>query len=203
MQELMNAITNFTSGHTVAVYLFIFFGKILEVSISTLRTVLINKGMRIVGCIIAGLEYLLWLFITASVLTGYQEDPMKVVALTAAFALGNYIGSWLDEKLALGLCAVSIYLPSGKESLSLASYLREKGFGLTLLDGQGIEGDQKYVLQLTLKRKRTNEVIAIINDFTPNAFITVGQVSSVRGGYIKGAASKLPSLFGRSRNTER
>ena len=62
-----------------------------------------------------------------------------VVALTAAFALGNYIGSWLDEKLALGLCAVSIYLPSGKESLSLASYLREKGFGLTLLDGQGIE----------------------------------------------------------------
>ena len=80
-------IASFTSGHSVAVYLFIFFGKILEVSISTLRTVLINKGMRVVGCITAVLEYLLWLFITASVLTGYQEDPMKVIALTLAFAL--------------------------------------------------------------------------------------------------------------------
>lgn len=203
MQALMDAIASFTSGHTVAVYLFIFFGKIIEVSISTLRTVLINKGMRLVGCIAAVLEYLLWLFITASVLTGYQEDPMKVVALTLAFALGNYFGSWMDEKLALGLCAVSVYLPSGSESLQLAAFLREKGFGLTILDGQGIEGDEKYVLQLTLKRKRTNEVIAIINEFTPNAFITIGHVSSVRGGYIKGAASKLPAFFGRRRNAER
>ena len=203
MQALMNAIASFTSGHTIAVYLFIFFGKILEVSISTLRTVLINKGMRVVGCIIAAIEYILWLFITASVLTGYQEDPMKAIALTLAFALGNYIGSWMDEKLALGLCAVSVYLPSGAESLQLASFLREKGFGLTVLDGQGIDGEQKYVLQLTLKRKRTNEAIAIINDFTPNAFITVGQVSSVKGGYIKGAASKIPALFGRGRNAER
>ncbi len=128
---------------------------------------------------------------------------MKAIALTLAFALGNYIGSWMDEKLALGLCAVSVYLPSGAESLQLASFLREKGFGLTVLDGQGIDGEQKYVLQLTLKRKRTNEAIAIINDFTPNAFITVGQVSSVKGGYIKGAASKLPALFGRGRNAER
>ena len=58
-------------------------------------------------------------------------------------------------------------------------------------------------MQLTLKRKRSNEAIAIINEFTPNAFITIGHVSSVKGGYIKGAASKLPAFFGRWRNAER
>ncbi|NLZ72762.1 MAG: hypothetical protein GX905_02945, partial [Bacteroidales bacterium] len=60
------------------VYLFIFVGKILEVTVSTVRVVLINRGEKEKGAIIAFFEILLWLFITGTVLAGFQDDIIRV-----------------------------------------------------------------------------------------------------------------------------
>lgn len=191
MQNLLDAITAFTSGSTIGVYLFIFFGKILEVSLSTLRSVLINRGIRLAGSLVAIVEYLLWLFITASVLTGYKEDFLKAVALTLAYATGNYLGSWLDEKLAFGLCQATVLLPSCGESKQVAELLRENKFGLTVLDGKGMDDTDKEVLLLTMKRKRMGECASLINSVAPEAVITISQASSFSGGYLGNPASRL------------
>lgn len=96
----------FMSGQNIWVYAFIFFGKILEVSVSTLRIVLINRGIRLVGSLLAVIEIIIWLIVTSTVLNGFQTDPIRIVFYAAAFGMGNFIGSWLDEKLAFGLSLV-------------------------------------------------------------------------------------------------
>lgn len=195
MGELIQRIADFTAGTTLAVYLFIFIGKIVEVTLGTFSTVLINKGIRFVGIIVGVVEYTLWLLITTSVMIGYKDDPVKILILVSASAIGKYCGSWLDEKMALGLSSISVYLPSSEESLTLARHLRDNGFGLTLLDGQGIDSEKKYVLMLTLQRKRSREAIERINNFTDHAVITVTQVSSFIGGYLQKGSAKWPSLM--------
>lgn len=193
MTAFIQSIANFTAGTSVAVYIFIFVGKIVEVTLGTFATVLINKGIRLVGILVGIVEYTLWLLITTSVMIGYKDDPIKILFLISASALGKYFGSMLDEKMALGLASISIYLPSGEESLEVAHMLRDHGFGMTILDGKGVEGDQKYVLMLTLKRKRSKEAIELVNNYTDKAVITVSQVSSFIGGYLAKGSAKYPS----------
>lgn len=194
MTQFIQSIAEFTVGTSLLVYVFIFVGKIVEVSLGTLSTVLINKGIRIPGILVGIVEYVLWLLITTSVMIGYKEDPIKILFLVSASAIGKYIGMILDEKLAFGLCSVSVYLPSGDESMKLADYLRDNGFAMTILDGHGIDDSKKYVLLLTLKRKRYKELMELISKQSSDAVITVTQVSSFTGGYLN-SGSKYPSLM--------
>ena len=114
MTEFIQAIATFTAGTSLAVYAFIFLGKIIEVTLGTLSTVLINKGIRLPGILVGIVEYVLWLLITTSVMIGYKDDPIKIVFLVSASAIGKYLGMLLDEKLAFGLCSISVFLPSGE-----------------------------------------------------------------------------------------
>ena len=91
--------------------------------------------------------------------------------------------------------SISVFLPSGDDSLKLANYLRDNGFGLTILDGHGMDDSKKYVLMLTLKRKRSKEAIRLISEYNKDAVITVSQVSSFIGGYLNKGIAKTPSVW--------
>lgn len=166
------------------VYLFIFVGKILEVTVSTVRVVLINRGEKEKGAIIAFFEILLWLFITGTVLVGFQEDMIRVVVFALAFAIGNYLGSLLEAKLAFGIGSVQVIVPENDSSTALADILRENGFAVTILQGTGKDG-QRDLMILHLLRKRIPDAVSIIHSYLENAVIVINDIKSVRGGYLK------------------
>ncbi|MEG1524625.1 MAG: DUF5698 domain-containing protein [Clostridia bacterium] len=184
MNEVIQAIGAFAMGNSIWVYLFIFFGKIMEVSCSTLRIVLINRGIRTVGSIIAFVEIMLWLVIASSVLAGFSQDFLKGIVYSLAFAAGNYIGSWLDELLAFGLSSVQVIIADLNLAKSIEESLRAKGFGITSLDVHGRDQDH-YMLIMTIKRKRLAEVLDWLENNCQGAVITVSDVKSQRGGYLK------------------
>ena len=80
-------------------YIIIFFAKIVEVSISTVRIMFVAKGERAKAAIIAFFEILIWIVIVSSVLSNLSEDPVKAVVYAAAFAIGNYLGVFIEGKL--------------------------------------------------------------------------------------------------------
>lgn len=177
-------------------YFFIFFGKILEVSISTIRVVLISRGERTKGAIAALFEYTLWIFVTCSVITGFQEDLLKVAVLIAAFAVGTFFGSWLEEKLAFGLCTISVVFSSLDEANDVARLLRKDGHAITILKAEGLSHEMRHMFTLTIRRKFVPRVISLIQKSSQHAVITVANVSSCKGGYMKKVkATALTSLF--------
>ncbi len=184
-----DVIGTFFAGSTLIVYLTIFAGKILEVSLGTLRLVLINRGERLIGACIALVEITLWLVIAGSVLADYQSDPWKMVAYALAYALGNYVGSWLEEKLAFGLCSIQAIVMDEKTGDEICSGLRKNGFGVTQLTTHGMDGEDRYLIMCTLRRKLSHEALAIIQQADNSAVITVSDVKSQRGGYLRQAAS--------------
>lgn len=183
MTELLHIVETFTSGTGIWVYLFIFVGKVIEVAFGTLRIVLINRGIRTIGMLVAFVEIMLWLFIASSVLDGFQEDIMKGVAYGVAFAVGNYVGSWLDELLAFGLCSVQVVLPDMLKTKLVTEALHAKGFGITSLDVHGRDND-RYMLLMSMKRKRTGEAIEMIESICPDAVISVADLKEQKGGYM-------------------
>lgn len=167
-----------------ALYIIIFCAKIIEVSISTVRLVLINKGERVKGAILAFIEIMIWLIIVSSVLNNITEDPIKVFIYAIAFSLGNFIGVTLESKLAVGLASIQVVV-NAENGEVLADILREQGFGVTIIDGRGKNDNRKNLLFVQLKRKKIPEAVKLIKQTNPDAYITVNDIKSMMGGYIK------------------
>jgi uncharacterized protein YebE (UPF0316 family) len=177
-------LTNILAHPSVWVYLFVFFGKILEVTVATIRIVLINRGERLMGSITAFFEISLWLLVTGTVLVGFQEDLLRCLVFALAFACGNWLGSWLEGKLAFGLSSLQVIVPLDDDTNSLVEELRSCDFAVTVLEGEGKDG-KREVLVLHLKRKRIPAALSIIRSRLKQAVITVNDVRVVNGGYIK------------------
>ena len=96
MQAFFTWFDAFLSSGSFWVYIVIFFGKVLEVSLCTLRIVLINRGERVKGSLIAIIEITLWLIIASSVLDGWKNDIGKAISYALAYAGGveEAVGSY-------------------------------------------------------------------------------------------------------------
>ncbi len=190
MAGFFDVFSDFLSSGTFWVYLVIFLGKIVEVSLGTLRIVLINRGERLVGSFIALIEITLWLVIAGNVLSDYQSDPWKMISYALAYALGNYMGSWLEERLAFGLCSMQTVVMERETSDKICEVLRQNGFGVTELTAIGRDDADRYMLISTLRRKLADEAIALVQSIAPNAVITVSDVKSQRSGYLRNATAR-------------
>lgn len=162
--------------------LFIFLAKIVEVSIGTMRIILISKGYRKIGTSLAIVEIFLWVFIASSVINGITESPMRGVAYSFGFAGGVYAGSLIEQKLAFGkvlIQAITTKVLSGE----VAKVLRESGFGVTTLQAMG-KDEEKTVLMIYANRRDSLKVIQLIKHIHPKAMIVSNEISNVSGGYI-------------------
>ena len=165
-------------------YFIIFFAKIIEVSISTVRIVFINKGEKIKGALLGFIEIMIWLIVVSSVLNNITEDPIKVFIYAIAFSLGNFFGVTIESKIAVGLSSIQVVVDQ-KEGEVLADILREQGFGVTILEGKGKDDSVKNLLFIQLKRKKIPVATKLIKEHNPEAYITVNEIKTMFGGYIK------------------
>ncbi|WP_029452891.1 DUF5698 domain-containing protein [Clostridium algidicarnis] len=165
----------------MVLYVLIFLAKIVEVSLMTLRTVLITRGEKVVGSIIGFFEVIIWLYLVSTVLVGISEDPIKMVVYALGFSVGNYVGSFLEEKLAIGLLTISI-VASANDAIIIAEKLRKDNLGVTLVEAEGIN-EKKKMIVVHVKRKRKKEVIKLIEDTNTKAVISIADTKTVYGGY--------------------
>ncbi len=165
----------------IGVYALMLLMKVVEVSIGTLRIVLITRGERVLGAFLGFLEVLIWIILVSTVLTDISSDPIKVVVYAAGFGLGNYVGSILEEKLGIGNVRVeAIVLEEHGEEL--ATKIREKGYAVTILEGKGMNYDRN-VLLMNIRRKDCQGVVGMIKSIQGNVVITMNDIKPVYGGY--------------------
>lgn len=162
-------------------YTIIFVVKIIEVGMSTVRIVLITKGEKVKGALIGFVEVLIWVALAATVLIDVTSDPMKVVVYALAFAFGNYFGSIVENKMAIGTVKIEAVIKKihGKR-VSIA--LREMGYGVTAIDAYGRE-DRKEILYMHVPRKQIRTTIKLLRSFQSDAMITINDIRPVYGGY--------------------
>ncbi len=163
------------------VYLLIMVAKIVEVALMTIRVVLITKGERRVGSVIGFFEVLLWIYIANTVLTGVSEDPLKAVFYALGFALGNFVGSKIEEFIGLGLSEVQIIVKE-EDGLELATVIRDKGFAVTIVEGMG-KNSKRNILFMFVKRKRVKAAVELIKSYQENVVITVSETKPLYGGF--------------------
>ena len=90
------------------IYIGIFISKILENTLSTLRIIVVSNGKKKLGAILQGLVALIWIFVTGVVIIDINKDIVKIIFFVIGSIAGSYLGSLLEEKIALGTNLVII-----------------------------------------------------------------------------------------------
>ena len=168
----------------------IFFSRIMDQTIGTMRLIFLSKGMKYLAPFLGFFEVIIWLLAVGQIMQ-HLDNWLCYVAYGAGFAAGNYIGMLLEEKISLGTVIIRVIL--SRQSPEIIDTLKAQNFGLTLVDAEGAKGSVKLVFSI-IRRKELPQFIGTIHQFNPNAFYTVEEVKSASEGIFRRANSK--SFFG-------
>ncbi len=155
--------------------LFIFVARIIDVSLGTLRIIFVTKGMKRVAPVVGFFEVLIWLMAISRIMQDL-DNWACYIAYAAGFATGNFVGMFLEEKLAIGHEMIRVI--TRKDATKLIEDLRAKGYGVTSVRAEGIEGEVA-VIYIIARRSMIKEVLDEINLFNPRALYTVESIKYV------------------------
>ncbi len=158
--------------------LLIFFARICDVSLGTLRVIFISRGFRKIAPLVGFFEVIIWLLAIGQVMQNVGNFA-SYIAYGGGFAAGTYVGMAVEERLSLGTVVVRVI--TQRDAAPLEKALREMGVGLTSMDARGATGPVRVLLSVC-RRQDLSQVLACINEHQPGAFFTVEEVRTVKEG---------------------
>lgn len=162
--------------------LFILLAKVLETSLATFRIIVINNGKKVLGAILSGIISIVWLISTSMVVLDVTHHPFRVLFLAFGCFLGSYLGSFIEEKMAMGTNILMVITNNILGSL-ICDDLRECGYAATYTKATG-KDSIKNILIIMIPRKKREEVLEIIEQRDQNAMIISQNASPMNGGYM-------------------
>lgn len=154
--------------------LFIFCARVTDVSIGTLRTICVIRGMRYAAACLGFFEVSIWVIAISGVLT-HLNHWYNIVAYAAGFAIGNMLGIGIEQKLAIGI--QMIRLISCTHSAAVAAGLRLAGFPVTEVKGHGLQG-QVSISFVVAARKDTPTILQLAHSIDQDVVCTVEDIRS-------------------------
>ena len=168
----------------------IFIARILDVTLGTVRIIMVSHSKRLQASLLGFFEVIIWLVTISQVLQNLS-GIVSYIAYGAGFAAGNFIGISIENRLALGMQAIQVITEENLKALAML--LREEGFGVTNLKASGQKGDLDF-LYVVIPRKSTKEVLKIVKEFNPSAFISISDLRTAHAGFINGKRRQLFSI---------
>jgi len=158
--------------------LLIFFARVADVSLGTLRIIFVSKGLRILAPIFGFFEVIIWLMAISQIMQN-MNNVSCYIAYGAGFAAGNWVGILLSERLSIGFEIVRII--TKKDASELIEDLRQNGYGVTSIPAEGASGGVHLIFSL-VNRSDLGRVVQSIRKFNPRAFYSVEDVRMVAEG---------------------
>ena len=148
--------------------LIIFSLRLADQSLGTMRSLLVAKNKPIYAALIGLVESAIWIIAVSQVINDIN-DPLLIGAYAAGFAAGTILGSYIERIVGVGNIVVRVFCSAN--SPSVAETLRDKGYGVTIIDGEGKDGPVKIYL-CVIPRRRLKSVLEMIKEINADSFIT-------------------------------
>lgn len=160
---------------------FIFMARIIDVSLGTIRMIMIIRGDKWIAAVIGFFEIMVYT-IALSMVVGSLNDPVKLTVFCLGFSLGVVVGSVIEDRLALGYRGVQVIID--RDHSYIVEELRAEGFPVTCWDAKGKAG-YKIVMNMVLKRNLARLATEKIYAMEPDAFVVFMEPKYFHGGYIR------------------
>ena len=173
---------NFDYYSWIGLPIIIFFSRMCDVTLGTLRHVFISKGFRKIVPVLGFFEVLIWIVVVAQVMKNLNNWACYI-GWASGFAMGTYLGLKIEERLALGLQVIRIITNQNCDELLVA--FKNENHGVTIVDAQGSVGSVKMVFTI-IQRKNVRSVVKLIAQHNPTAFYSVEEIKDTSQGVFSG-----------------
>jgi uncharacterized protein YebE (UPF0316 family) len=158
--------------------LVVFFARICDVSLGTLRIVFISKGKKFLAPLIGFFEIFIWIVVISQILKNVNNFACYF-AYAGGYATGNFIGMYIEERIAIGVQIIKIFSP--KDLLPLQKVFTQAHFGTTLIEGSG-SVSKVDILYVVINRKAFKKAEKILLDFDAALFYVIEDIRSAKAG---------------------
>ncbi|SLM31959.1 conserved membrane hypothetical protein [Desulfamplus magnetovallimortis] len=152
--------------------IFVFFARICDVSIGTVRTILTVQGRTLISFILAIFEISIWALVAGTVLTQLNEKPLLIVFYAFGYATGNVVGILVERKLAFGIIILKLLTKNAGQEI--ADYLRQKRQPVTVFIGEGMKGPV-YELYIACRRRELKWILPEVKKMDEHIFYVIEQ----------------------------
>jgi uncharacterized protein YebE (UPF0316 family) len=174
--------------------LVVFLARLTDVTLGTMRIIFVSRGRQNLAPLLGFVEVFIWITVVSQIVSG-AHNVLAYLAYAAGFAVGNYVGMRIEERLAIGTLVVRVIL--AKDAALLVECLRKEGYGVTYVDGHGANGPV-MVIYTVVMRKELSHVLNLIQEIRPKAFFTVEELRSAwQGIFPVRPSSRLDRFVGR------
>jgi len=167
------------SGSTLLIALSIFFLRVVDMALDTIRVLFVVRGRKLLEWILGFFQAAVFIVAISSVLTN-KQNLLTIIGYAAGFATGNVVGMLIEERLAIGHIHLSIVSPT--RGVAIAEMLREHGFAVTELSARGLNG-MVTLLHVDVMRKQLEQVEKLVREVDSEAFVTDEDVRPVHRGF--------------------
>lgn len=162
----------------------IFFARIADVTLGTIRSILTVKGKNVAASIIGFCEVIVWFMVVKEALNTDINSIFIPIAYAGGFASGTYIGGFLSDKVISGNLGVQI-VTSYKDK-KIIETIRKHGYGVSVIEVNKHEEDElKYMLFIEINKKQLEELKKLVKSLDEKSFIVVNETKYVQNGYFK------------------
>ncbi len=166
----------------IVVCLIICVAKILEITIQSLKTCMMVKGQRLKAAGLGFVECTIWGLIISTIIGTLGDNLFLLFFYCVGYATGLFLGSTLENKIALGTSNLEI-IANDSSTAIITAYLKERSMGYTVLEGHGSK-DKMNMIFIVLPRKDSARVLRELRRACDNKlFVAVSEVSKYAGGY--------------------
>jgi uncharacterized protein YebE (UPF0316 family) len=155
----------------------IFFARILDVSLGTVRTIVTVQGRGAVAFFLAIFEILIWITVVSTVVQKIAVQPVLALFYAFGFATGNMVGIAVEGKIALGFIILRVITRTAGRRM--AERLRGMGQPVTIFQGEGMQGPVEE-LYIACRRRDLKPILAAVNQEDPQAFYLTEMARDVR-----------------------
>lgn len=159
----------------------IFCVRIIDVSLGTARTIIMVKGKGLIASLIGFVEVFVWFMIVREALNTSESGIIIAISYSLGFAVGTYIGSILSDKFIESTLGVEVIT----EKKEMANLIRKKDYAVSVLNVNGQDDVQKYMLMIEIKNKKLDELKKLIAELDKDAFVMINETKLVQNGYFK------------------
>lgn len=163
----------------------IFFARIIDVSLGTIRTVLVVRGQRNRAAFIAFFEVLIWFLIAREALTTDVTSILIPICYAGGYATGTFIGGYISNTFVDGLIGVNVTTKT-KGVGKMIKEIRDAGFGVSVVDLKNPQDNlKKTMLIIQLNKSKLKDLTHIIRENDKDAFVVINETKYVQNGVIK------------------
>ncbi len=158
----------------------IFVVRVLSITLSTVRILIMGRGQKLLVVVIAIFEALTFV-LTFGQVAQDLSNIWNISAYCFGFATGTGVGMLIEERVVKGYATVNIV--SMAKSLPVAQAIRTAGFGATHISGEGTSGTVGLV-RVVVNRRDVARIVALATQVDQKAFVTVEETRHVSHGFL-------------------